>query len=105
MSVRRYRRAAGGSRGDRIGAKVSRIARVARVLVTAATVVGAAQSSRAQTPSGSVMVSSDFFPNRGNTGELRTRVFAEDVLEPAPGLVMRLSGFAEGLLARRPVGP
>lgn len=105
MRTGRYRRAAGRSRGDTIGAKVSRIGRIARVLVAAAAVAGAAQSSRAQTPSGSVMVSSDFFPNRGNTGELRTRVFAEEVLEPAPGLVMRLSGFAEGLLARRPVGP
>jgi hypothetical protein len=58
----------------------------------------------AQTPpSGDITVTSDLFPNRGNTGEFRARVFAEEVLDPTPKLLITLSGFAEGLLARRPV--
>lgn len=65
-----------------------------------------AHSAFAQTPaSGDVTVTSDFFPNRSNTAELRARVFAKEVLDPTPKLLITLSGFAEGLLARRPVAP
>ena len=56
-------------------------------------------------PSGDVTVTSDLFPNRHNTAEFRARVFAEEVLDPTPKLLITLSGFAEGLLARRPVPP
>ena len=59
----------------------------------------------AQPPTGNVSVTSDFFPNRGNTGELRARVFAEQVFDPTPRLLITASGFAEGLLARRPGQP
>jgi hypothetical protein len=55
-------------------------------------------------PSGTVALTSDLFPNRGNTGELRARVFAEKIFDPHPALLITLSGFAEGLLARRPSG-
>ncbi len=66
----------------------------------------AATTAFAQTPvSGDVSVTSDFLPNRDNTAELRARVYAEGVLDPTPRLVMTLSGFAEGLVARRPVPP
>jgi hypothetical protein len=59
----------------------------------------------AQAPTGNVSVTSDFFPNRGNTAELRTRVFAEQVFDPTPRLLITASGSAEGLLARRPRRP
>lgn len=62
---------------------------------------GAAVSAQT-VPRGTVTVTSDFFPNRANTGELRARIFAEEVLDPTPRLLITLSGFAEGLLARRP---
>lgn len=79
------------------------MSRIGRVIVATAMILGGAQSLRAQpAPSGSVTVTSDFFPNRGNTGELRARLFARKVLDPAPGLLISVSGFAEGLLARRP---
>jgi hypothetical protein len=54
-------------------------------------------------PTGYVSVSSDFFPNQGNTAELRARIFAEEKLEPSPKVSITLSGFVEGLLARREV--
>lgn len=70
-------------------------------LATAAWLV--AVNAAAQAPvSGDVSVFADVFPNRGNTVESRARVFAEEVLNPTPKVVIRLSGFAEGLLARRP---
>ncbi|HEX6975649.1 MAG TPA: DUF1302 family protein [Vicinamibacterales bacterium] len=58
--------------------------------------------ARAQTPpSGYVSVFGDFLPNRDNTAELRTRVFAEEVLDPTPKLLITGSGFFEGLVADR----
>lgn len=63
-----------------------------------------AAAARAQTPvSGDVTISADYLPNRSRTAELRTRLFAESTLDPTPGLRLTLSGFAEGLLARRGV--
>ena len=41
-------------------------------------------------------------PVSGDTIELRARLFVEEKIEPTPRLVINLSGFAEGLLARRP---
>ncbi len=63
-----------------------------------------AASAPAQTrPSGDVTITADYLPNRNRTSELRARVFAEQVLDPTPRLLFTLSGFAEGLLARRGV--
>jgi hypothetical protein len=59
----------------------------------------------AQSLTGNVSVTSDFFPNRGSTGELRARVFAEQVFDPTPRLLIVASVFADGLLARRPGRP
>jgi hypothetical protein len=56
-------------------------------------------------PSGDITITPDFVPNRHDTAELRTRIFAEEVLGPSPKLLITLSGFAEGLLARRPIAP
>jgi hypothetical protein len=79
--------------------------RAATVFLLLPALLSAASSVMAQTaPSGTVSITSDLFPNRGNTGELRARVFAEKVFDPHPALLVTLSGFAEGLLARRPVG-
>jgi hypothetical protein len=64
-----------------------------------------AVNATAQTPvSGDVSVFADYFPNRTRTVESRARVFAEKVLDPAPNVLITLSGFAEGLFARRPAG-
>jgi len=58
-------------------------------------------SAFAQSTSGDVSVTADYLPNRAHTGELRGRVFAETLVDPTPKLLFTLSGFAEGLLARR----
>lgn len=77
-----------------------------RVLSIAAAVVLVAHGTSAQTlPSGDVTVTADYLPNRNDTVELRARVFAEEVLDPTPRLRLTLSGFAEGLAARRGVEP
>jgi hypothetical protein len=66
----------------------------------------AAASAAAQTPlSGDVTIQADYLPNRQHATELRARVYAEEVLDPTPKLLFTLSGFAEGLLARRGVPP
>jgi hypothetical protein len=76
-----------------------------RTLPVLAIAAAAAVPAWAQTPRGDITVTPDFVPNRHDTAELRTRIFAEEVLDPSPKLVITLSGFAEGLLARRPVAP
>ncbi len=78
--------------------------RVGAVIV-AAGVLAVAAPLLAQSPTGTVSVTTDFFPNRGDTGELRTRLFAEQVFDPTPRLLLTASGVAEGLLARRPGRP
>ena len=56
----------------------------------------------AQTPpSGYVSIFGDYLPNRDNTAELRSRLFAEEVLHPTPKLLITGSGFVEGLVANR----
>lgn len=56
----------------------------------------------AQTPpSGYVSVFGDYLPNRNDTAELRSRIFAEEVLDPTPKLLITVSGFVEGLIAKR----
>lgn len=62
-----------------------------------------AVSAFAQSTTGDVSVTADYLPNRHHTAELRARVFAETVIDPTPKLLFTLSGFAEGLLARRGV--
>ena len=54
-------------------------------------------------PTGHVSLFLDYLPNRQDSIEWRTRVFVEEKVEPSPSLRITLSGFAEGLLARRPV--
>src|SRR3712207_2723294 len=52
--------------------------------------------------SGHVSVTADYLPNRNQAAELRARVFVEERLEPSMRVRLTLSGFVEGLLARRP---
>ena len=75
-----------------------------RVLVAALIVfVGSVPAVCAQPlPKGYLSLFSDYFPNQRDTIELRARLFVEEKIEPTPRLVINLSGFAEGLLARRP---
>ena len=60
-------------------------------------------SAFAQSTTGDVSVTGDYLPNRSHAAELRARVFVETVVDPTPKLLFTLSGFAEGLLARRAV--
>ncbi len=77
-----------------------------RTLPIAATLVLLAGTARAQAPiSGDVTVAGDYLPNADRAAELRTRVFAEATFDPASTLHLTLSGFAEGLAARRAAGP
>jgi hypothetical protein len=54
-------------------------------------------------PTGNVSAFLDFFPNREDIVELRARLFVEEKIEPSSSVRLTLSGFAEGLVARRPV--
>jgi hypothetical protein len=60
-----------------------------------------AATAAAQSPTGHVSVFFDYLPNRSEAIELRSRLFLEERIEPADGVRLILSGFAEGLLARR----
>jgi hypothetical protein len=77
---------------------------VFRVLLVVVVAIGSTAAAFAQpsSTSGSVTIAGDLFPNRDNTTELRARVFVEELLDPSPHIRMTLSGFAEGLVARRP---
>jgi hypothetical protein len=77
----------------------------AACFVPLATALWPAGAAAGQLPAGHVSVFADYVPNRQDTAELRARVFAEQVFDPEPYLLITLSGFAEGLLARRPDGP
>ena len=79
--------------------------RVRAAVATLAVLLCAAAVEARQRPTGHVSVFGDYLPNREDTTELRVRLFAEEKLEPNPRVRITLSGFAEGLLARRPVGP
>ena len=77
--------------------------RRAATAAAAVLLIAAAWPAAGQTrPTGHVSAFVDYMPNRDDTLELRARVFAEQKLEPSPQLRLTLSGFAEGLLARRP---
>jgi predicted RND superfamily exporter protein len=56
-------------------------------------------------PSGHVSLTGDYEPNRNDTVELRSRLFAEEKIEVTPSLRITASGFVEGLLASRPGPP
>ena len=63
-------------------------------------------SARAQTidrPTGYVSIFTDYFPNRGDTAELRARAFAEQKVPVSANVRLTLSGFVEALEARRPL--
>jgi predicted RND superfamily exporter protein len=73
----------------------------AAVVVLALLVPGGAAAQTFERPTGNVSVLADGFPNR-DTSELRARIFVEEKAGPSAGLRFTFSGFAEGLLARRP---
>jgi predicted RND superfamily exporter protein len=82
-----------------------------RTAVAAGSAVGvllcmapAAQAQTFDRPTGYVSVFADYFPNRGDTTELRARVFAEQKVSGTDHMRLTFSGFAEALEARRPVG-
>ena len=76
---------------------------VAALLVTFVAGGEPASAQTVQSPSGHVSLFADYVPNRGDTVELRGRVFAEEKINLSPRLHITASGFVEGLLARRPV--
>ena len=66
-------------------------------------VASAGPAAAQSRPTGHVSLFLDFLPNRQDTVEWRSRLFVEEKIEPSPSLRITLSGFAEGLLSRRPV--
>jgi len=76
--------------------------RVCWIVTVALLLVGSVSAAQTTSPSGNVTVASDLFPNRDHTAEIRSRIFVEELIDPAPKLHITLSGFAEGLLAHRP---
>ena len=87
------------------GADSLRGGRVAATAAALVVLVGLPIDAHAQTvsrPTGHVSVLADWFPNRSDTAELRGRVFAEGRVEPSEHVRLTVSGFAEGLLAKRP---
>lgn len=79
--------------------------RVPVVVAVLAGLLCAGEVHARQFPSGNISAFADYFPNRQDTAELRVRLFAEEKLEPNAHVRLTLSGFAEALLARRPIGP
>ena len=66
-------------------------------------VASAGPAAAQSRPTGHVSLFLDYLPNRQDTVEWRSRLFVEEEIEPSPSLRITLSGFAEGLLSRRPV--
>jgi hypothetical protein len=67
--------------------------------------LGSSGLAAAQTfarPTGEISVFGDWFPNRSDTTELRARLFVEEKVMPSDRLRITVSGFVEGLAARRP---
>jgi predicted RND superfamily exporter protein len=76
--------------------------------IAIAVLLASAGSAAAQTferPTGYLSLFADYFPNRGDTTELRARAFAEQKLSISDGIRARVSAFAEGLEGRRPPQP
>ena len=85
------------------GADALKRRRTATAAAAVTLIAAAAWPAGAQPrPTGHVSTFVDYMPNRDDTLELRARVFAEQKLEPSQQLRFTLSGYAEGLLARRP---
>jgi predicted RND superfamily exporter protein len=84
---------------DRIGPGARRAAAAALVLAVA---FWAAPDASAQAPNGKVSVFAGYYPHRDDAAEIRARAFAERVFTPSADVRIRLAGFAEGLLAKRP---
>jgi hypothetical protein len=72
------------------------------VAVAVLMLLGVPADAQTSSTNGNVTVASDLFPNRDNTAEIRSRVFVEELIDPAPKLRITFSGFAEGLVAHRP---
>jgi hypothetical protein len=90
------------ARGWLRGLVLGDLRRLAPAVIAASLMLQVAAPATAQTrPSGDVTAQPDVFPSRDNTAEIRGRFFVEDVIAPAPKLVFTMSGFAEGLFARR----
>lgn len=76
------------------------------VLLIAPGLCLAAPAALAQpAPTGHVSVLADFLPNHDGTAELRAHLFAEEKLEPSSWFRLTVSGYLEGLVARRPLPP
>jgi hypothetical protein len=69
--------------------------------VTVLLLIGLPAGAQTTSTNGNVTVASDLFPNRDNTAEIRSRIFVEELIDPAPKIRITLSGFAEGLVAHR----
>ena len=78
-------------------------AAAAAVVLIALAAAAPAEAQTVSRPTGHVSLFADWFPNRSDTKELRARIFAEQRVEPVENLRLTVSGFAEGLLAQRPV--
>ena len=81
---------------------LQRLAPAAAAVFVMCAVPALASAQTIGRPTGHVSVQGDWFPNRADTTELRTRLFVEEKLAPSEHLRITLSGFAEGLFARRP---
>ena len=77
-------------------------ATAAALLVAIVAVPSLVSAQTLQRPTGNVSVFGDWFPNRLDAGELRSRLFVEEKVTVSSRVTITLSGFVEGLLARRP---
>ena len=85
-------------------AALRRTRRGGAVLMVAGFVCWPAVPAQAQpAPAGYVSLFTDYLPNRADTVEGRIRLYAEEKIDVSSRLRLTASGFAEGLLARRPV--
>ncbi|HEY0875479.1 MAG TPA: DUF1302 family protein [Vicinamibacterales bacterium] len=85
------------------GASALRGGAAAAAAVVVLTLLGPAEAAAQslEPPTGNVSVLADWFPTR-DTSELRARIFVEERIAPSDEVRFTFSGFAEGLLARRP---
>lgn len=78
--------------------------RLAACAAALAIALGAMPARAQNLPTGYVSLFGDYFPENNDTTELRGRLFVEEKIEPAPGVRVALSGFAEGLAGRDTAG-
>jgi hypothetical protein len=74
----------------------------AAVLAVMTSLPSDANAQTVDRPTGYLSLFVDYFPTRDDTGELRARAFAEQKLAASSNVRFTVSGFAEGLEARRP---